>query len=690
MNKTYRLVWKESISAWVAVAEIVKARGKRASRALLLAGMTVAALPATTFAQPPPAPTELPTGGQVVAGQAGIAQSGATMNITQSTARATIDWQTFNVGSSATVNFNQPSSSAVTLNRVLSSNSSQIFGQINANGQIFLSNPGGVYFAPGASVNVGGLVATTHGITNDDFMAGNYRFTRNGTTGSVVNEGTLTAELNGYIALLAPEVRNHGVVIAQMGTVALAAGEAYELQFAGSNTLAGIQVEPTTLAALVENGNAVQAPGGLVILSARAADQLQGSVVKNSGAIEAKGLVEKGGRIVLEGDHIMLAGDSRLDASGETGGGEVLVGGGWQGSGGMYQATTVTMAHGATIDVSATQVGAGGTAVLWSDIHNPDSQTRAHGTIWAKGGAEGGDGGRIETSGHWLDIAGSQGGASATNGKAGEWLLDPYNVTITSANANGSFGSAGGTDTWTPDADNSTILNTDINSKLDGGTNVTITTTGGGAQDGDITVAANITKSAGGDATLTLKAHNNIILNTGISISSNNGKLNTIFWADSDSDANGGYISLGNGSAITTNGGGLWMGGGSGTASWTPYDGGSALTVGNGAALGTGANNGIWFDRAVMNTGVGNVKIVGQGANAYGIWTNIISGIAGSITTTSGNVSITGTSTNSMGMIYRDTVTTGTGTIEVIGTGSHATHGGIYLENGKFLIQLCQ
>ena len=168
MNKIYRLIWSEVSRAWVAVSELVKSRGRRASgaasgtcdwsaQARRFAMKPLAlALVGIGFAQAaPPAPTQLPTGGQIVAGTGKIAQSGATMNINQSTQRAAIDWKTFNVGAAAAVNFLQPSSSSVTLNRVLDANPSQIFGRISAPGQVFLSNPSGVYFAPGASVDVG-------------------------------------------------------------------------------------------------------------------------------------------------------------------------------------------------------------------------------------------------------------------------------------------------------------------------------------------------------------------------------------------------------------------------------------------------------------------------------------------------------------------------------------------------------
>ncbi|MDX9706306.1 MAG: filamentous hemagglutinin N-terminal domain-containing protein, partial [Azospira sp.] len=642
MNKTYRLIWNELTRSWIAVAEIVKARGKRASRAALLVAPLVAVSPAPTFAQAPP-PAALPAGGQVVAGSASIAQSGATMNITQSTQRAAIDWQTFNVGSGATVNFIQPSSSAVTLNRVLSGNPSQIFGQINATGQVFLTNPGGVYFAPGSSVNVGALVATTHRIGTDDFMAGRDHFTRNGATGSVVNEGTLTAELGGYIALLAPEVRNEGVVVAQLGTVALAAGEAYTLQFAGDR-LAGIQVEPATLAALVDNGHAVEAPGGLILLSARAAENLQGSIV-NSGRLEASSLTEVGGVIRLEADDILLAAGSQLDASGATGGGAVLVGGDWQGGANearrvyddpdaLHEATTVTMQAGARIDVSATKVGAGGTAVLWSDVAKAGGFTQMDGAIRATG-AGGGTGGKVETSGHVLGVSGM-----VNAGAGGEWLLDPVNITI--ANSGGQ------------------VTPTNIVNALNAGTSVTIDTTGTGSCTGGVTCGATgnagdiavnnsiVTGAMANDATLTLKAYRNITMagNTTIDATQNSNahKLNVVFQANaSDSDGTGaGSITLGTeGTAqtsIKTNGGDIILGGGSDIAT------GYAI----GYAAGVATENGIRMYRPTLLSDGGNIVIRGKSKpGADGTNGVLIEGRGGAWTIDSGTgtVAITGIST---------------------------------------------
>ena len=104
MNKVYRLIWNELTRAWVAVSELVKSRGKRASGVLLLAALGIAVSPASTFAADP-APTALPTGGQIAAGVASIGQSGANMVINQSSDKLIANWQSFNIGSQASVTF---------------------------------------------------------------------------------------------------------------------------------------------------------------------------------------------------------------------------------------------------------------------------------------------------------------------------------------------------------------------------------------------------------------------------------------------------------------------------------------------------------------------------------------------------------------------------------------------------------
>lgn len=342
-----------------------------------------------------PAFDQLPTGGQVVAGQASISHNGTDMNISQTSNRAAINWQSFDIGSNATVNFQQPSSSSVALNRVLDGNPSQIFGHLNANGQVFVTNNAGVYFSPTSSVNVGGLVATTNNISDTDFINNVNNFTRDGATGSVINDGSINANIGGYIALLAPEVRNNGVIIAQMGTVALAAGEAYTLQFNGQGGLSDITVTKSTIASLVENSQAIRAPGGLIILSAQAANHLQGGVVKNSGTIEAGGMVNDGGVVrLVASDSIELGGNINVDAKTDSN-------------------------------------GKGGNVTAIASLDNSDSTIEVSGQISAHGGTTGGDGGFVETSASNVQFGeGVFIDTTAPAGKTGNWLIDPYDYTI--------------------------------------------------------------------------------------------------------------------------------------------------------------------------------------------------------------------------------------------------------------------
>ena len=264
---------------------------------------------------------QLPSGAKLVGGNASVSTSGNTLNVNQTSNRAAIEWNQFNVGSDARVNFNQPSASSVTLNRVVGGDPSQIMGRINATGQVFLVNPGGVIFGPKSQVDVGGLVVTTMGISNDDFMSGKTSFAGTGSPASVVNQGTLQAAIGGFVALLAPEVRNEGIIIAQQGSVALAAGNKATLVFSGSS-LTTVEVDQGILNALVENKHMLIADGGLVLMTARSANALMSSLVKNSGTVQAQTISNQNGRILLMGD--MTSGttlvDGKLDASAPNGG----------------------------------------------------------------------------------------------------------------------------------------------------------------------------------------------------------------------------------------------------------------------------------------------------------------------------------------------------------------------------------
>ncbi|EGV0786682.1 hypothetical protein JFZ68_004571, partial [Salmonella enterica] len=149
--------------------------------------------------------------------------------------------------------------------------------------------------------------------------------------------------------------------------------------------------------------------------------------------------------------------------------------------------------------------------------------------------------------------------ASARAGHGGEWLLDPTDVTIVGAGADTGIDSAtaDGTDIFTPTASGGQILNSSIVNQLNAGTSVTVKTSGTDTdgETGNITVNANIIKTAGTDAKLTLLADNNISTGDNVSIGATTGKLNLDLLAGNTT--NNASISLGKFINISLNGGDL-------------------------------------------------------------------------------------------------------------------------------------
>lgn len=248
-----------------------------------------------------------------------ILQSGNTTTVRQSSQTLSLNWQSFSIGQQETVNFVQPGASSIAVNRILGGTPSEIFGHLNANGQVWLINPNGVLFGKSAQVTVGGLVASTLDLV-DDNSSDTRRFRGDG-QGSVVNEGTITAAEGGYVALMGHHVSNQGLINARLGTVALGAGSAQTLTFSG-NRLLHLQVDESTLDDLVENRQLIQANGGQVVMTAGAKNSVLASVVNNTGIVQAETIENHNGAITLlgsgEGSTVNVGG--RLDASAPHGG----------------------------------------------------------------------------------------------------------------------------------------------------------------------------------------------------------------------------------------------------------------------------------------------------------------------------------------------------------------------------------
>jgi filamentous hemagglutinin family protein len=570
----------------------------RAPKKPLAVAVAVALVPLGAHAQAGPA--TLPAGGTVTAGSATLTYSPNKLQIDQSTQKAIVQWDSFSIGSSAWVNFTQPSSSAIALNRVAGNNPSEIFGRLTANGQVFLTNPNGVLFAPSASVDVGALFATTLSIADKDFLAGRYNFYDAGGAGSVINQGSIVTA-NGYAALAGPQVRNDGIIVARAGTVALAAGSRVTLDMVGDG-LIRVSVDEAALNASAINSGTIQADGGNVILTARSANALLDTVVNNSGVIRANSLVERNGEIILDGgsagvvsnsgtlqaagadagttgglikvqgDKVAAVGNAVIDASGDSGGGSITIGRG---------ASATFIGASTTIRADATREGSGG---------------------W------------VETSGSHLEI-----NSAPQVGAGGTWLIDPYNIEVVAGT--GTVNNTGPT-TFTPNGDDSQIGATLIENQLNAGTNVIVDTGqlgSAGTQAGDITISAAINKSVANTSSLTFNAFHDVAVNQNITMASgaitfnanrvtNNGAIsttgaNTILSADAF-NLSAGTINGGTGAVILRPR--------TGTKSFG-IESAAEVTVGNADIASISTSDFVVFGSGLGTTFTGNMTI---GANA--------------------------------------------------------------------------
>ncbi|MFY1971011.1 filamentous hemagglutinin N-terminal domain-containing protein [Achromobacter dolens] len=429
-----------------------------------------------------------PTGGHVVAGGATINDRGnGTLDINQSTGKAIINWKGFSIGANETVNFRQPGSNSVTLNRVVGNDPSAIFGRLNANGNVILVNPNGVLFGKGARVDVGGLVATTANISDKDFLAGKYKFDQPSSKANamIVNEGTISIKDSGLAVLVAPAVRNSGVIEAKLGRVALAGAKTVTVDFHGDGLLSFDATSAVSelpkdadgkpVSALVANNGVIRADGGTVLMTARAVKGVIDNVVNTDGIVSARavgtqngkivlsggdagtvnvaGTVEatganageRGGKVVVTGEHVNVARGAAIDVSGAAGGGEIALGSQGvapdDGSAAFSgKSSTVKVAAGATLKADALINGNGGSVTMWSN-----DATAFAGSLSARGGAQGGDGGFAEVSSNKnIGLTGSA-DLRAPKGKTGLLLIDPTDLRIVdSASGGGSQDGAAG------------------------------------------------------------------------------------------------------------------------------------------------------------------------------------------------------------------------------------------------------
>lgn len=283
-----------------------------------------------------------PQGGTVAEGAATIVQSGNRVDIHQSTDRAVIDWRSFSIAPGEITQFHQPSASSIALNRVTGADPSHIFGTLRANGRVFLINPNGIMFGAGSRVDVSGLVATTSDIRNQDFMAGRMEFSipSSNPGAAVVNEGEISIADAGYAALVAPHVRNSGVINARLGRVTLGAADAFAVDLYGDELVTfrvgvgrtPVDADGKPVDSLVDNQGRILAGGGIVRLAAHNVEAVVRNVINTDGVIYANTIERRGGRIILgatgagavtangelsaEGGSVAIAGDGDVSLNG--------------------------------------------------------------------------------------------------------------------------------------------------------------------------------------------------------------------------------------------------------------------------------------------------------------------------------------------------------------------------------------
>jgi len=523
--------------------------------------MLLGAVSSTAFSTAHAADVVLPTGTiqSVSSGTVTSASSRTQTTVTQTSARAVINWSNLSVASGDTLEFVQPNSSSITLNRVVGPSGggpiaqTQINGTVNANGQVWILNPSGVLVGGNGRVNVAGFLASTLGIADADFNAATDAFNLSGDNSTLIeNRGIITA--SGYAVLAGHRVENSGTVQAQLGTVALGSGRAMSLSFSADKLISFVVSEPATAQGSgifnTLNGQII-ANGGRVLMTARVAAGVAASVVNSAGLVQASSVSVKNGEITLDagqtgdievsgklnatgtgagetggvirvtGRNIYATSTSQFLASGRAGGGSILIGLGPVSDASPSQ-TQIFASTGSTFDASAEETGAGGLITLLSDYNDPGSFIGFNGNFSANGGGSSGAGGTIEAFFSSLDLSGSNTTDATKPGEAAQLKFNANNIEI--SNVSGSGGR---------------LTQTTVQDLLNAGHRLSLNAIGEGADSGNISIASSITKTSNLNAMLSLSADNDISVLSDANISATDGSLSVSFSSDQNGDGIG-------------------------------------------------------------------------------------------------------------------------------------------------------
>lgn len=543
-----------------------------------------------------------------------VNEAGTVMNIVQTTQRAVVNYDSFNIGRQATVNH----TGGLLLGRVTGGTASRIDGTLNTSGLV-LVNPNGIAIGSTANINAGSFTASTFNISNDDFMAGRLRFERSGTETGVLNEGTINTKGGGYVVLVGASVDNHGRIATEGGDVVLASGQTATISVPlSASGRVRLELDAGALNAAVANHahGVIVTHGGHVLMRAAAvvdaasAGRTAPATVTHMGQIDTTG--DQGGRVDVLADH-----------------GMVRVGG--------------------SITANSTGTHTDGSTRAGGDIYiGRDEETHVLAAVGDSSGATlESKAGFVETSGQFLATYG-------TRVMAKDWLLDPVNITIAASGAAGTpYGDSDGATAgvqYNPST-GSTILASDIVANLNAGTNVFVSTAGAGTDAGNITVNADIVKTTTGTASLSLRADNNITVNnriaagvgaTGLSVTLRAGQSSATTTTGQIVIATGGSIEAKAGNVILQTKGGMISNASGATVTGTHItldntNGAIDVATGSitkGTSSGASGTNAITIGENI--TATGNLRMYGLTAN------NMAISLAAAKTLSGGNIQAVG------------------------------------------------
>jgi len=626
-----------------------------------------------------------PTKHDVRSGDVSISSQNNTTTIHQHTDKAVIHWEDFSIQHGEKVQVFQPSKKGALLNRVTGKNPSEIYGSLSSNGKVFLLNKNGIFIGPEGRIDTAGFIASTLELEDRQFMTGDSLLFSGCSEASIVNLGRIETH-GGDLFVLARRVENHGVLKANEGIVGIAGATEVILKedspeqiyirpqakgtVTNEGTIEGVQAilkaaGDNAYALALNQKGIVQATGvkiedGKVLLIAET------GVTQVSGTLQAKNEDGSGGTVHVLGDQVWLVEEGIVDVSAKTAGGEVLLGGDYQGKNPTIKnAEHVFVSRNAEV-LAQSEEDKGGRVIIWGD-----KSAQYYGAIDVSGPSAGGF---IEVSSpDYLCYRGNV-DLSSKWGEPGELLLDPSDITIGNfgGSSNPSFPTS--PNEYNPPGSSGQLAVANLMNGLNSG-NVTLLTSGGSGGRGHVLFPSGINLTWNAATTFSIVTSGEIDLrgNTIQNTHTGTGNFNAIdFQANITGSAFDG-ITIQN-------------------TTITSVEGNISLTGANASS-----SSGIFLSNSFTNstgTGPDSATITINGTSNGGLFGSFGVNLRGhSINSVDGDISITG-SGDYYGFISQGFTISSTGTtanaanISLVGTGTNGlSAAGIYFINDDFSIE---